>query len=479
MKQLTIILVLFLPSLVYGQTIEATLLYNWQDSSITTSGPYNSPYNEVWGVVANDQEFAVLGTKLGTHFFNVTDPNNATELPNTFVAGGAQGSQIIHRDFHDYQCYLYAVCDEGFGSTLQIIDYSDLPNSTTVVYDSDVLFSRAHNIFIDTATAKLYACGVDAGVAYFGLQVYSLNNPTAPTLLASYGNLDGYNLPTVHDIYVRNDTAFLNLGIFGLLVVDFSDMVAPRIIGSLDSYTQQGYNHSGWLSDDGQYYFMADETHGTDVKTVDVSDLDAIAVVDTFDADSPEPASIPHNLIVRGNYLYVSYYYDGLQVYDISDPTNVARIAFYDTHPEPNFNSYQGAWGVFPYLPSGNILVSDMQRGLYVFERIDLGINGDFPPLGSPMNCASTVSITPTPPRLDIDIYPQPFQHTLTISIADASIQQVQIELWDVTGRRAYGPLQRESNDLTISGLDALLPGVYVLQITGDGFSHTQRIVRQ
>jgi hypothetical protein len=34
-------------------------------------------------------------------------------------------------------------------------------------------------------------------------------------------------------------------------------------------------------------------------------------------------------------------------------------------YPSP---AYQGAWGAYPYLPSGNILVSDMQNGLFVLD---------------------------------------------------------------------------------------------------------------
>ena len=49
--------------------------------------------------------------------------------------GRAVGPEIIHRDYHDYQGYLYAVSDEGAAS-LQIIDISTLPDSASVVYDS-------------------------------------------------------------------------------------------------------------------------------------------------------------------------------------------------------------------------------------------------------------------------------------------------------------------------------------------------------
>lgn len=53
----------------------------------------------------------------------------------------------------------------------------------------------------------------------------------------------------------------------------------------------------------------------------------------------------------------------------ISDPANVQRVAYYDTCPENvNYSDYQGAWGVYPYLPSGNIIASDVLHGLFVLR---------------------------------------------------------------------------------------------------------------
>ena len=66
--------------------------------------------------------------------------------------------------------------------------------------------------------------------------------------------------------------------------------------------------------------------------------------------------------------MYTAHYHDGVYIHDISDPNNPILVAFYDTFDPTHYNSYMGAWGVYPFLPSGNILVSDMQTGLYVFE---------------------------------------------------------------------------------------------------------------
>jgi choice-of-anchor B domain-containing protein len=339
----------------------ASLLYNWQDTTLIGSWAYDNTYNECWGLIVNDKEIAIIGSTAGTHFFDVTDPINSVAV--AFVAGAYTGGGVVHRDYHDFNGYLYVVCDEGSSSTLQIIDISDLPNSVNTIYDSNALFIKSHNIYIDTATAKLYACASNTA-----MDVYSLQSPTNPTLIHSY-NAVGH----VHDAFVRNDTAYLNCGNDGLRIMDFSMVNTmgdqPTQLASLTSYPDAGYNHSGWLNDDGTLYIMQDENHGYDVKILDVSDLSNISVLSTFNS-GVDPESMAHNGIIKGDLVYIPYYHDGLRIFDISDPINPVQTWKYDTYTPTSHASYKGAWGVYPHLPSGNIIISDMQTGLYIFESI-------------------------------------------------------------------------------------------------------------
>ena len=217
MKKLFIPILLLFSSINVIAQQTATELFHWEDTTLVGSNAYNNTYNECWGFEVNGSEIAIIGSTEGTHFFDVTDPVNSTEV--AFVAGAYTGAGVIHRDYHDFQGYLYVVCDEGSTSTLQIIDISNLPGSVNTVYDSNQLFTQAHNIFIDTATAKLYACASNTA-----MDIYSLHNPINPVLLYSYTSV-GH----VHDAYVRNDTAYLNCGGNGFKIVDFSvlDLTTP------------------------------------------------------------------------------------------------------------------------------------------------------------------------------------------------------------------------------------------------------------
>lgn len=361
MKQYLLASLFFIPIFSFGQAFEAELLGHWSDDNITPTSWLDSRYNDVWGTVQNGQEFAVFGSTEGVHFIDLSDPTNPTEVG--FVMGAATGNQLVHRDYHSYNGYLYTVADEG-PSSLQVIAMHDLPNSVELVYDSNELLTRSHNIYVDSVNAVLYSCGGNGGNS---LKLISLANPEEPTLLAAFTQNTPFSLPNVHDIYVRNHLGFVNCGNQGFYLIDFSNPTDPVLLGILTDYPQKGYNHSGWLADDQQHYYMCDETHGMDIKVVDVSDPSDMSVVNLFSAESTDN-QIVHNAIVRGDYLYVSYYYDGVQIFDISDPANPVRFSYFDTFDGVNDSFFQGSWGVYPLLPSGIVLVSDMNNGLFIVD---------------------------------------------------------------------------------------------------------------
>lgn len=335
-------------------------LSNWTDSTLQLNG-FGGRYTELYGYASKDREYAILGSTYGTHIIDVTNPYYPTEI--TRVEGAYSQSNVTHRDYHTLDNYLYAVCDQG-SSSLQIIDLQNLPSSVEVVYDSDNLFSRVHNVFIDTLQSRLYACsvkGYDDNLNYWtsSLCVYDLSNPTQPNLLYDMNAL----IPSTHDIWVERDTAYINCPGVGTLIWDFSNV--PYQINSFTSYPDFGTNHSGWKQDD--VYVFAEENNGYDVKVVDVSDLTNLNLLATFNSNVNE-FSIAHNLMIKDNLVYLSYYWDGLQVFDISDPENPVKIAYYDTYLPENFGGYNGAWGVYAFLPSGNILISDISNGLFVLD---------------------------------------------------------------------------------------------------------------
>lgn len=373
-KLLVLFSLMWMSAACFSQAVEAELLGHWADTTLPGSVFHDNVYNEIWGFEVNGHSYAVVGSTYGTHFIDVTDPSNLFEKAR--FEGKASGEFIVHRDYHDYKGYLYAVCDEG-SSSLQIFDISQLPDTVSLVKDDNSQIVTSHNIFIDTTHARMYSFatssplpGVNNGVA-----VYDLSNPLDPQHLKSFRDFGSIQPSHIHDGYIRDHIAFLNCERKGLAIVDFEDLNNPEILGILPhgNYLQAGYNHSGWPNDDCSFYYMADETWGMDLKAVDLRNIPDLEVSTYFDTESGNPNSIPHNQVVACDYLYVSYYHEGLQVYDISNPAFPEKVLYYDTSEEPETRNYRGAWGVFPFLSSGNILVSDMQEGLFILKGIDSG----------------------------------------------------------------------------------------------------------
>jgi len=316
-------------------------------------------YNEVWGFVQDGQEYAVIGAMHGTYFFKITEEDKLEEV--AYKVGAFSSYSVVHRDYDDYNGYLYEVCDEG-SSTLRVYDLQYLPDSLPIVYDDSSLIVRSHNLFIDKSSGLMYSCGNTSQLGGDALRVISLQDPVNPSLVYDYNFVD-----YVHDIFVRNDTAYINAGNQGLRVADFSIPTMPIALGSMEFYQDKGYNHSGWLSEDGKSYVMCDETVGMRFKMCDVSDLTNINVTSLDKPESFEN-TFPHNVMLKDGIAYFSYYNDGLQIYDVRNINNPKQIAFYDTFTDEDTgtNVFKGAWGVYAFLPSNRILVSDRKYGLFL-----------------------------------------------------------------------------------------------------------------
>ena len=340
----------------HGQDqLNVILQDHWNDTNITLAVE-DARFNDIWGFEQNGQNYTVVGSSEGIEILEVSDELTLVDRK----AGAFQGFTVVHRDMKTYRNYLYVVGDEG-AATLQIFDLSYLPDSVSKVYDSNFHFTICHNLFIDTATAKLYACGANNT----GMKVLDISDPVNPTLLHDF-----IDVAYVHDAYVRNDTAYLNCGFDGLRVYDFSGGT-PIVLGLLDFYPDQGYNHSGWLSKDGTKYIFADETQGTKLKLCNIDDLSMLQINETF-GTAEYLDYVPHNEIILNNLVFVAYYNQGFRIFDASKAP-IEEIAYYDTFTQETLYKLNGAWGVYVFENTNQIVISDRQNGVFLFDfPIDL-----------------------------------------------------------------------------------------------------------
>jgi len=335
-------------------------------ASQTNPEPGGNNFSDVWGWNDGFKEYAVLGSRTSVYFYDVT--NASSPLLMASFTGGANSTW---RDFKHYEAangnhYIYSVTEGNEGLT--IYDVTAAPTINQVAYQIKTEFSTAHNVFIDQSKGKLYLPGTNTRSN--GLIVLDVAaNPINPPVIGNVALPGGY----VHDVFVRNDTAYCSHGNNGLYVYNFVNAAAPVLLGNLTTYADQGYNHSSWLTDNGKYLVFCDETHGRTVKMCDVSDLTDIKIADNFISTFgplTDVNRIAHNPFIKGNKVYISYYHDGVQVFDISNPTNVTACMGYDTYAaNTNYTGFSGNWGTYPFLPSGSILASDRFGGLFVLQE--------------------------------------------------------------------------------------------------------------
>jgi choice-of-anchor B domain-containing protein len=427
------------------------LLCNWSDNANIPSvtGAY---YNDVWGLTWRGKEYAAVGSAAGLHIIDVADCRQVA-----FKAGKNASPFVYHRDVKTYKNYLYVVAQESEAS-LQVFDFSYLPDSLHLVWESSSAeLATAHSLFIDTNAGRLYAstvAGTTTGAD--ALRIYSLANPELPVRTHRIGAPQGILSP-VHTVFARRDTAFLSVSNYGYLVATFGPNDTFKIIGGTTSYPSQGYTHSSWVNDAG-YGVLADETGGLPLKIINTRNLPQVSVVSTFSPCNGDTCT-PHNPFLVGNTAFISHYYQGVQIYDITNREEAVRVGYYDTSPGTARQSYGGAWGCYPYLPSGKVLVSDMQRGLFVLDASDaIALS-----LPAELNT-----------ELKLKLFPNPATNAITVQGLPLFVSNCEVEIWEgATGRRVLQQSQNVANGSFSVALPANLPvSMYLLRVIAGGKSY-------
>lgn len=315
---------------------------------------YESKLSDVWGHTdTTGVEYALVGVNAGgTSVVSLANPAEPKEVYF------APGPNTIWRDIKTWNRHSYTVNDRG-GEGLQILDLSTLPDSngiTTHYYLSD--WSFAHNIFIDE-NGFAYIFGANRGNG--GVIILDLSDPKNPVEIGVFD--DFY----VHDGYVRGDTMYLAHVLKGFFsIVDISDKQNPVLLTTIN--TPRNFTHNVWLSDDANYLYTTDERSGAWLATYNISDLNNIFETDrTRSLHSDGNPVIVHNTHFLDNYLITSYYKDGVTIHDVSRPNNMIETGHFDTSPLSGAG-FSGCWGVYPFLPSGLILATDIEEGLFVLQ---------------------------------------------------------------------------------------------------------------
>ena len=375
----------------------------------------------LWGYVDLDdnREYAIIGLRNGTGIVEVTDPANP-RIVETIVGVTSQWREMKVYQFwnaatNHWDAYAY-VTTEGVGGGIQVLDLTQLPTSVTVAATwtgvSTSHTDQISNIDFTTNVSNnpnfppiLYISGANTG----GLRFLSLANPTSLTEVGSW-NTGTYSHDTYPHVFtdaranqcapghIPCEVVFSFSGTSGLKIIDVTNKSAPVTLSTL-TYSGLGYVHSGWISNDSNYIFLHDEldeqnsVHNSWIRTINISNLTAPTVSTIYTGPT---AAIDHNGYTIGNKFYFSNYTRGIGILDVSNPNAPVELSYFDTYPTGNTTSFNGAWGVYPFLPSGNILISDIQRGLIVV-REQSGIPTPTPTTTNTPTITNTPTVTSTP----------------------------------------------------------------------------------
>ena len=97
-------------------------------------------------------------------------------------------------------------------------------------------------------------------------------------------------------------------------------------------------------SDKEKFLITADEMLSGHLKIWNIEDYDNVELIGEYAANLNHSA---HNVYVRNNLVFTSYYADGTRVIDITNPSEPVEVAFDTSNIE---GLYVGNWGVLPFL---------------------------------------------------------------------------------------------------------------------------------
>lgn len=333
--------------------------------NITFKSQYPFPglqLSNIWGYAADSMEYALVGHSAGMSVVDVTDPTNPDSL---FTAPGPNS---IWREVRTKGTYAFVTTEGGGG--LQIVNLAYLPDSIQYkswTGDSTIAgqINSIHALQVDGNYLYLYGSNV-TNPQYKGHPlIINVTDPWNPHYAGEFVFPGSGTVSYVHDGYVRNDT-----GYFGHIYDGFFSMVnltnksTPVLLASQN--TPNNFTHNTWLSDNSKVLFTTDEVDNSFLTTYDVSNPANIIELDKIQ-QNPGSNSVVHNTYILNDYAVTSWYKEGVVIVDGSRPENLVVTGNFDTSPMSGAGM-EGDWGVYPFLPSGNLLISDMQEGLFVLS---------------------------------------------------------------------------------------------------------------
>jgi choice-of-anchor B domain-containing protein len=354
-------------------------------SHITLSQMSASSGNDSWGWTDSQtgKEYAIICLDNGTAFIDISNPTNPIYLGKVPTAT----SNSTWRDVKVYKNHAFII-SEASGHGLQVFDLTRLRNvaNPPQTFTADTRyteFGNAHNIVINEDSGYAYIVGAqrNSGPYQGGPLFINIQNPKNPTNAGGF--LSGGQRAYTHDAQVityngpdsdhTGKEILIGSNEIEIVIADITDKANPKTISTI-KYSDVNYTHQGWFTEDLRYFILGDELDeqgvGFNTKTI---------IFDFQDLDNPKfhfnyfgpTAATDHNGYVKGNLFYLANYRAGLRVIDVSNigAKSMTEVGFFDTYTSSNSVTMSGAWNVYPYFESGNIVISDIEGGFFLVRK--------------------------------------------------------------------------------------------------------------
>lgn len=333
--------------------------------------------NDIWGWTdpVDNAEYVLMGVNNGTAFVRVSDPDN----PILVGRMPTQTSSSAVRDIKVYMNHAYVVADLAGAHGMQVFDLTRLrTGGTGQIFSANVVYGdvdEAHNLAINESSGHAYIVG--SNTCSGGLHMVDIRQPVNP-LFAGCHSVDGFTHDAQCVAYVGPDPDHtgaeicFNSNLDSVAIVDVTLKSSPNTLAVL-TYPNLGLVHQAWLDDTHRYLLVDDEFDEeqfglrTGTIVIDVTDLDAPRYLYTHRHST---MSTDHNLFVSGSRVFEANYTSGLRILEFTSlaTDTLMEVGFFDTFPESNDPGIAGAWGVYPFFPSGTVVISDIDRGLFILS---------------------------------------------------------------------------------------------------------------
>lgn len=333
--------------------------------------------NDCWGYTSpSGREYAIMGLNNQVAFVEVTQAENPVIVETIPHSSSGWG------DIKVYGTTAYAVT-ETQGTGLQVIDMSDIDNGNVILVQTINDFSRAHNLALDTTSGFLYTCGTRGGTGT--TMCYDLTDPLNPVQVGQPSLTLNYSHDAQVFTYPSGPLAGRQIMFSfsegrGVDIYDVTDKNAtPTIIKRLE-YPDIGYCHQGWMSEDMKYLYVDDEF---DENNGNIDTRSLVFNIESMLTDFADPYggtyfvgtfsshlhTIDHNQYVDDGFIFQANYQSGLQIFDQgSNPIVPFKTGWYDTFVGGDEIGFDGAWSTYPFFPSGTVIISDIDGGLFIFD---------------------------------------------------------------------------------------------------------------